>query len=78
MILPCGCDTIWTSYFDLCVPCRNLASEYAQRCIDRDRGNAKWETAQNGEYDDIHHSDIKHPQTFPREERTIWRGGKTS
>ena len=29
-------------------------------------------------YDSIHHNDRKHEATFPRETRTIWRGGKKS
>ena len=35
-----------------------------------------WMSAQNGEYDSIHHSDIKHSATFPVGEYTILRGGK--
>jgi hypothetical protein len=49
---------------------------YAQDSLDRDLGKAPWERDQNGRYDDVHHSDINHPATFPREERTIWRGGR--
>ena len=33
MILPCGCDTIWSSYFDLCDACRNRASQAAQDMV---------------------------------------------
>lgn len=43
VILSCGCDSIWTSYFDRCIPCRNRLSIEAQDMIDRDLGKAKWE-----------------------------------
>lgn len=26
MILPCGCDTIWTSFFERCGPCKERIS----------------------------------------------------
>lgn len=72
MVLSCGCDDIWTPHEKRCIPCRNRISLGAQDLIDRDRGKAPWQRDQQGRYDEIHYSDIKHEQTFPREERTIW------
>lgn len=49
---------------------------YVDAGVQRERD--KWQYAQNGEYDSYDHSDLKHPQTFPRVERTIWAGGRKS
>ncbi len=58
-------------------PCYECACDnYAQDMIDRDLGKAAWERDQNGRYDSIHHSDLKHRQTFPNNEYTVIKRGR--
>lgn len=49
MILPCGCDSIWTSYFDRCIPCRNKLSIEAQDWIKRYLDN-RWDGHNDPDY----------------------------
>lgn len=39
MILPCGCDSIFTRFADLCDACQDRAVRYADEKIKREKEN---------------------------------------
>lgn len=57
----------------ICAEYPNVKKSMEQSAYnDHHNGRGTWERDQQDTHAQIHHSDIKHEQTFPREERTIW------